>query len=117
MLSSVLPDGGRGIFEAQEILAIVVRRKEAVTVHIPRWVSEKFVLRGGIKFVRERAVKAHALLLFPRSLMNELPGEVRSRLKARPDGFGEFRLTYLENKLTLAGAKGPLLKAQWQPSP
>ena len=114
MLSSVLPDGGRGLFEAREILAIVVERKKATTVHVPRWVSDKFVLKGGVRFAGRRAVKAHALLLFPSGFLDGLPGEVRSRLKVRPDGFGEFRLTFLENKLILEGASGPLLKAQWQ---
>lgn len=116
-LSSVLPDGGRGLFEAREIAAVIIHHKEATTVHVSRWVSEAFVLRGGIKLVGGRVVKAHALLVFPRSVLERLPGDVRSRLKARPDGSGEFRLTFSENSFTLAGATGPLLKAQWQPSP
>ncbi|MGH7198384.1 MAG: hypothetical protein ACREH5_06555 [Candidatus Omnitrophota bacterium] len=117
MISSVLPDGGKGLFDAREISVIVVRRKGTVTVHVPHWLSDKFVLRGGIKFAGGRTVKAYALLLFPRSFLKELPGEVRSRLKARPDGFGEFRLMFMENQLTLTGATGPFLKAQWQPQP
>ena len=114
MLSSVLPDGGKGFFEAEEISAVVVDRQMSMTVHVSRWVSGAFTLKGGIKFSGGKAVKAHALLLFSPAFVEKLPGEVRSRLKPRPDGSGEFRLAFLENKLTLAGATGPVLKAQWQ---
>lgn len=116
MLSSLLPDGGRGLWSAREVRAVVTRRRGAQTLHLLRWKSEHFLLRGGIRFLAGKAVKAHALLLFPRPFLESLPGEVRSRLRMRPDGSGELRLTYAGSQIALAGAGGVMLKARWQGS-
>ena len=113
--ASSLPEGLiKSPLNVDEASVIVAKHDKLTNIHLIRFVSEGVVLRGGAQVKEGRIVKAHAIILFAGDRFNRLPEEIRMRMMRRQNGWQGFRFVYGQNVLTVMGAQGPLLKAQWK---
>ena len=101
------------VFDKLKVV-IVRRRGEFSTIHVIECSSKNLSVRGGLRMEEGQVRKAHALLSLAMAVSDQFPEALESRMSHRRKGWGEIKLIFSKNILTVLGPNGPLLKAQWQ---
>ncbi len=104
----------KGPILIDKLCITLVRRAGYTTIHVTECLSKELFLRGGFQVAENRVGKAHILIALPDATIRRIPKEISSRMIPRAQGWKGLKIIFREKDLTVLGAGGPVLKAQWQ---